>query len=308
VAWYVATRAAKAAATREKRELEAAHMKELSAKNESENIAADVLHAELERLPEKYKLPLVLHHVEGFTEEETGALLGCPAGTVSMRLSRGRQKLRDLLRKRGVTTPDAGVRAMVKNQAFTNLIPALVVATTHLAMSVHAGGMATASTSPSVQALSKGALNMLLWIKIRMMLMVMVTVMLLGGTGFMVRKFALAADNKPMAQSPAATTPATPLPHSMYTAAPNRFEALGEITKIDGANITVQPVTPAGSTVKPDPITFGVTIDTVVKIDGKRKAVSDLKVGDGVSAILTNDRKVAVEIDAPIAIATKGKR
>lgn len=55
-----------------------------------------VLDEELQRLPEKYRAVLVLCYLQGTTNEEATRLLGWPSGSMSYRLSRGR----DLLRKR----------------------------------------------------------------------------------------------------------------------------------------------------------------------------------------------------------------
>lgn len=48
-------------------------------------------------LDEKYRLPMVLYYVEGYTVEETAQMLRLPKGTVKSRLFRGRQLLRDSL-------------------------------------------------------------------------------------------------------------------------------------------------------------------------------------------------------------------
>lgn len=62
-----------------------------------------VLHEELARLPEKYRIPVILSYLEGRTNQEVAELLRWPVGTVKGRLMRARQMLRSRLSRRGVT-------------------------------------------------------------------------------------------------------------------------------------------------------------------------------------------------------------
>src|SRR5688572_16826675 len=62
-----------------------------------------VLDEEIARLPEKYRAPFVLCYLDGLTNEQAAEQLGCPKGTVLSRLSRGRERLRERLTRRGVT-------------------------------------------------------------------------------------------------------------------------------------------------------------------------------------------------------------
>jgi RNA polymerase sigma-70 factor, ECF subfamily len=51
----------------------------------------------LQRLPEKYRLPVILKDMEGHSYEEIADIMQCELGTVKSRLARGRGMLRDYL-------------------------------------------------------------------------------------------------------------------------------------------------------------------------------------------------------------------
>lgn len=55
------------------------------------------LHDALKALDERYRLPILLHYIEGFTLEEIAYLLRIPSGTVKSRMYAGRKALRNLL-------------------------------------------------------------------------------------------------------------------------------------------------------------------------------------------------------------------
>ncbi len=61
--------------------------------NDAELLAA------VRSLPEKYGAVIHLHYYEGYAAKEIGKLLGLPAATVGTRLSRGREKLKQLLKE-----------------------------------------------------------------------------------------------------------------------------------------------------------------------------------------------------------------
>lgn len=57
----------------------------------------DRLQAELERLPLRLRLPVVLHDMEGFTHREISGMLDIPEGTSKARLAEARARLREAL-------------------------------------------------------------------------------------------------------------------------------------------------------------------------------------------------------------------
>ncbi|MBX3146371.1 MAG: sigma-70 family RNA polymerase sigma factor [Gemmatimonadales bacterium] len=70
----------------------------------------DRLNAAIDALPEKFRVPVVLHDIEGFTHAEIARMLGVPEGTCKTRLMHGRAKLRQVLAPfKGVGGTEAAV-------------------------------------------------------------------------------------------------------------------------------------------------------------------------------------------------------
>ncbi len=61
-----------------------------------------VIDVELNRLPERYRVPIVLCYLQGKSYQEAAEQLGCPLGTLSGWLTRGKDRLRLQLVRRGV--------------------------------------------------------------------------------------------------------------------------------------------------------------------------------------------------------------
>ena len=61
-----------------------------------------VVHEELSRLPDRYRGPILMCHLEGRTHEDAARGLNLPVGTVRSRLARGRDLLRKRLVRRGL--------------------------------------------------------------------------------------------------------------------------------------------------------------------------------------------------------------
>ena len=100
--------------------------------------AAATVHQEVNRLPEKYRAPVVLCYLEGLTHDEAAARLKWPVGTVRSRLSRARDRLRGRLTRRGVTAPSTlgPLAAFFLSDAAASTAAAAFPLPAHLATSV----------------------------------------------------------------------------------------------------------------------------------------------------------------------------
>ncbi|MBQ4089061.1 MAG: sigma-70 family RNA polymerase sigma factor [Clostridia bacterium] len=60
------------------------------------HISEDIsdVHDAVLALEEKYRLPIILHYMSGYTTEEIGRILHLPTGTVRSRLKRARERLK----------------------------------------------------------------------------------------------------------------------------------------------------------------------------------------------------------------------
>jgi RNA polymerase sigma factor (sigma-70 family) len=112
------------------------------------------LDAAIARLPEKYRTPIVLCHLQGLTATEAADRLGCPAATVTTRLFRARNTLRRRLTSLGIAIPVALTTDSVLH------VPSALAA-------VVSGVASGRSISPAAAQLADGVFRSLLMTKIR---------------------------------------------------------------------------------------------------------------------------------------------
>jgi C-terminal peptidase prc len=134
-----------------------AHERRVAAVSAPESSAAavwqdlrPVLDEEINALPERYRSPVVLCYLEGRTYEEVAARLGCPLGTVAVRLARARDRLRARLARRGVTLSAGMVAAVLSERVASAALPAALVRTTvEAAARVGPGNVVSAGVVPA---------------------------------------------------------------------------------------------------------------------------------------------------------------
>jgi RNA polymerase sigma factor (sigma-70 family) len=108
-----------------------------------------VLHEEVNRLPDKYRIPVILSYLEGKTNEEVAEQLRWPVGTVKGRLSRARDLLRSRLTQRGLALSAAFlITALSRGRVFAEAVPADLVRRT-VRFAIPPGPLASTSDSPS---------------------------------------------------------------------------------------------------------------------------------------------------------------
>jgi RNA polymerase sigma factor (sigma-70 family) len=155
---------------------------------------------EIDRLPERYRLPVLLCYFEGLTHEEAARRTGCPVGTIAGRLARAKELLAERLSRKGIGLP---VLALA--------LPAgsFVGSTAQAAVAFATRSAVVPGVAPSVVSLAEGVLKAMIPIKQAMAATAAIVLCALGTWAFSTAATPQ-APSEPLAVAPP-TTPAKPV-------------------------------------------------------------------------------------------------
>jgi RNA polymerase sigma factor (sigma-70 family) len=155
------------------------------------NDLAPLLDQELSRLPDRYRIAIILCDLEGKTRKTAARTLGVPEGTVASRLARAREMLAKRLSRRGLILTGAALSVLMANKAAAS-VPFAAVAATIKAVTCVAARQASSLISVEVAALTEGVLKAMFLTKLTRttVVLLVVGIAVLGG-GLLQQRMAL---------------------------------------------------------------------------------------------------------------------
>ena len=198
VALRTALKARAQAARRVRHERQAATMVvEAVDKDSTSNDLAELLHREVNRLPQTYRAAIVLCHMEGRSYAVAACQLGLTEDAVRGRLARARDILRDRLSRREAMLGSGLIVTDLPRRTLAAVLPGLSKATIRASMGITTSATGSGGViSARVVHLSKGVLRNMLVTKLKAVACV---VLLVGSATIGVRAIGLNATQQPAA-------------------------------------------------------------------------------------------------------------
>jgi RNA polymerase sigma factor (sigma-70 family) len=274
-----------------------------------------ILDHELSRLPDKYRVPMVLCDLEGRTRREVARALGLADGTLSGRLTTARRLLAKQLAGRGVNLSGAAVAVALSQATASAAVPPTLLAGT-VSVATAAAASSALSTSTRVALITERVVKGMFVTKLKTVLSASLAVAVLATT--LVLSLARGQEAPPE-PAPAAYKD-TPRP-STAPAKPDGVRKMIEaidwtLTDVNdtkntisvddhanhipaGAPRLILVATPNGQAAS------GFSLDNLavaekakITLDGKEATLKDLKPGMRVQLRSAGDRTVIAKIDA----------
>jgi RNA polymerase sigma factor (sigma-70 family) len=169
VAYQTAVRARASSAKQRTREKQVVCLPEVEIeRREPRDDLGSVLHQEINLLPAKYRVLIVLCDLGGKTRKEAAQHLGIPEGTVAGRLVRARAMLAKRLVKQSIVLSACGLSAtMAQHTNAANLPTSILMSTIRAATSFAATASGPGVVDVRVAALTEGVLKVMLLTKIK---------------------------------------------------------------------------------------------------------------------------------------------
>jgi RNA polymerase sigma factor (sigma-70 family) len=275
-----------------------------------------ILDQELSRLPEKYRVAIVLCDLEGKTRKGVARQLGLPEGTLAGRLTRGRAMLAKCLARHGLAVSGGTLAAALSQQTASAYVPTSVMTSTIKAVSLVAVGQAAATGAISVKvtALTEGVLKAMLLTKFKVaMVVILVVAAFVGAAGVIYQaqgagqpktQGATQKENQPAPKSASADTaekenqPAPKQPKTFrgrlgYVKSSDDKQSVIGFSSLDDyyAELDNRGV-PRGN--------LPAAKEVEVLIDGKKAKITDLAPGDKITFQLSPDNQSVTKIETAL--------
>jgi RNA polymerase sigma factor (sigma-70 family) len=163
---------------------------------------------EVQRLPARYRAPVVACYFEARTHEEAAGHLGWSKGTLAGRLARARELLRRRLARRGVALGAGFLAAALAPGQATASALAPLIGTTLQAAARYAAGAAVPAASAPAAALAEGVLRTMVWTRLKFAAAAVLAVTLAGTGAVFTGRPAAGAQDEPAAAGAPKVRPA----------------------------------------------------------------------------------------------------